>query len=230
MSKKQYKEMGSLLPVYLAYMAAGITKSEYYDAASRTLWGYHNASTKNEKDVKMRELFTTTIRFIDELEPILQAESSTAQGAHKRAKSKKEKTLLDKKLSRFRNAAALTTRLRSKYSASTSYSQENSTPLSSGIANVGQPVQNADESYDQKIQQEPATQAKMAIEKKPAHPFFPETNEEWIKARTSAGDRIRSEQLAQSKSTCYGELYRGPDLISLDSRELSDSASSVNWA
>jgi hypothetical protein len=200
MSRKQYQKMESLIPVYLAYLSVGILESDYYGIASRILWEYNNAKTDSEKDAMIQELLSTTIKFIEDHEPILRNEMTTAQSLREQANSKSEKKPLDKRISRLKNATAVTTRLRRKYLASTSYSGE--IPSSSGNAEIGQSINNSDGTCDAEVQKENMPRRKLELETKPVRSSAAQTMKEFFEERSLAGDRSRAEKLAESKSKC----------------------------
>lgn len=200
MSEEQSKEMARVIPVYLAYLAVGIMNSEDYSTASRILWEYQNLKTKDERDAKMRELIAAAIQFTEEKEPVLRKELSDVQALRRRARGKKETSSLRKKISCLHNAVSLTTRLRSRYMASTSDVSEDSISLSDELTRVGQLAINPSHPRNVRIQQGIVIQPKSETETKANHPIFAEPSGDWSNAQNSAGDSPCAKKPVESKS------------------------------
>lgn len=161
MNKDQFMEMRILIPVYLAYYAVGIKSSDCFVIASRILREYNNAKMDGERNAKIQELATITTKFVDEYEPVLRNKLSSAQTLLKQANDKDKNTRLRKRVSRLKNATAVTIRLRRKYPALTSDSEANSASSGSGNAEIGQPSNNGNETYDAEIQKVNSPQHKI---------------------------------------------------------------------
>lgn len=200
MSADQSKEMARVIPVYLAYLAIGIMDSENYSTASRILWEYQNVKTKDGKDAKMRELVAAAIQFTEEKKSVLRKELSNVQALRRRAQGKKEMSSLRKRISCLHNAVSLTTRLRSRYMASTSDAPVDSISFSDDLAGVGQFATNSSHLSNAEIQQGLVIRPQSDTEMKPNHPSFAGPNEDWSNARNSAGDSPRQQKPVESKS------------------------------